>query len=64
MDRFIINLWCGVLTGVSILYMINWFVKMFIKYIGKYFNFIEVLKIGVKWQFFCNFVLQDMLKLC
>lgn len=37
MDKFIINLWCGVLTGVSSLYMINWFVKMFIKYIGKFY---------------------------
>lgn len=35
-----------------------------ILYIGKYFSFIEVLKIGVRQQFFSNFVLQDMLKLC
>lgn len=56
MDKPTINPWCGALTGVSTLYMINWSVKMLTKHIEKYFNFIEVLKTGVKWQFLCNFV--------
>lgn len=38
MDKPTINPWCGALTGVSSLYMINWSVKMLTKYIGKYYH--------------------------